>query len=181
MARLRYLDQSDLADGDKDLLARPINLNRILVHSPGARRAGLAMANFIRHDSKLDPRLRELAILTVGYLAGAAYEWSHHIKIGKEFGVTLQDVRQLIEALDGRPSDLDPPARLVVDAAAEMTRVGGISEATFRRLQRLLDDERLVELVVTLGYYNGVVRILETLQVDVEPEYLPALAEFPLD
>jgi alkylhydroperoxidase family enzyme len=180
MARLRYLDQSDLAEADKDLLSRPINLNRILVHSPGARRAGLGMANFIRYGSKLDPRLRELAILAVGYIGRADYEWSHHIKLGKEFGVTSQDVGHLIEAIEGRPSRLDPTAKLVVEGAVEMSRDGAISEPVFDRLREALDDERLVELIVTLGYYNGVVRILKTLQVDVEEEYLPALREFPL-
>ncbi len=39
MARLPYLDKDDLKDDDKDLLARGINLHRLLVHSPGAARA----------------------------------------------------------------------------------------------------------------------------------------------
>jgi hypothetical protein len=36
MARLSYLDKDDLKEEDKELLARGINLHRILVHSPGA-------------------------------------------------------------------------------------------------------------------------------------------------
>jgi hypothetical protein len=65
MARLPYLDVADLAPADRDLLKRPINLHRQLVHSPGMARAFGTMGLYIRHDSTLDPRLRELAILQV--------------------------------------------------------------------------------------------------------------------
>jgi hypothetical protein len=34
--------------------------------------------------------------------------------------------------------------------------------------------------VMTISFYNGVVRLLATLELDVEEEYLPYLDEFPL-
>ena len=43
MARIPYLDKSDLSAENQDLLARNINLVRALVHSPdGARAFGCA-------------------------------------------------------------------------------------------------------------------------------------------
>ena len=57
---------------------------------------------------KLDPRLRELAILQVGYLAKSPYEYSHHVKIGREFGVSDDDIRAIGEETAGRASKLDP-------------------------------------------------------------------------
>jgi alkylhydroperoxidase family enzyme len=69
MARLPYLDRADLKPEHHDLLARNINLYRALVHSPDGARAFSALGHFIRHTSRLDPRLREMAILQVGYLA----------------------------------------------------------------------------------------------------------------
>jgi alkylhydroperoxidase family enzyme len=95
MARVPYLDQSDLAPEHKDILARPIALHRALANSPGAARAVTGLASYIRHGSKLDPRLRELAILQVGYLAKSHYEWSHHFKIGREFGFSYVDIRAI--------------------------------------------------------------------------------------
>ncbi len=38
----------------------------------------------------------------------------------------------------------------------------------------------MVELTMTLSYYNGVVRILNSLDIDVEPDYERYLEEFPL-
>ena len=55
-----------------------------------------------------------------------------------------------------------------------------ISDDTFAELQRELDNERLTDLVVAISFYNGLVRLLEAMQVDVEEDYLPYLDEFPL-
>ena len=124
--------------------------------------------------------MRELAILQVGYLTRAPYEWSHHLKIGHDFGVTDEDIRALIEEANGRPSKLEPLAKLVLTAAREMTHDLAVSDATFAALRKDLDDERIVDLVVTIGFYNAVVRVLASLEVDVEPEYRRYLDQFPL-
>jgi hypothetical protein len=63
MARVPYLDASDLPPEHRDILARPIALNRAMANSPNAARAFAVPAMYIRDRSRLDPRLRELAIL----------------------------------------------------------------------------------------------------------------------
>src|SRR5207344_156620 len=75
MARLPYLDRSDLLPEHQDLLARNLNLYRVLAHSPRAARSLNTLARYIRDGSRLDPRLRELAILQVGYLTRSAWEF----------------------------------------------------------------------------------------------------------
>ena len=180
MARLPYLEPDQVAPEYRDMLKRNTNLHKLLVNSPDMARAFNGMGNFIRHKSKLDPRLRELAILQVGYLARAPYEWSHHIKIGRDFGVTDDDIRALIAETEGRSSKLEPLAKLVLKAAREMTNDLAISEATFAALGKDLDHERTVDLVITISFYNAVVRLLGSLQIDVEPEYQRYLDEFPL-
>jgi alkylhydroperoxidase family enzyme len=180
MARLPYLDRADLPPEFQDLLERNINLHRLLVHSPIATRAWHIFARFIRHESRLDPRLRELAILQVGFLERSEYEFSHHIKIGREYGVSDDDIRAIGEETAGRPSKLDPLAKAVLRAAREMTQGLAISERTFQELQQGLDNERLTDLVLTIGFYNAVVRILATLKIDVEDDYKKYLDEFPL-
>ena len=180
MARLPYLDKSDLPTDQQDLLARNINLYRMLVHSPGGARAFSGLGQYIRHGSKLDPRLRELAILQVGYLARAPYEWSHHIKIGFDFGVTEADIRNLIEESGGHTTELDPVARLVLQLAREMTQDLSVRDATFEALRSHFGHECLIDLVMTIAFYNGVVRVLAALVIDVEDSYQTYLDQFPL-
>ena len=180
MARVPYLDQQDLAAEHRDLLARSVNIFRALVNSPEGLRAFHGLGEFIRFKSRLDPRLRELAILMVGYLAREPYEWSHHVEIGRRFGVSDADIRALMEEAEGRPSTLEPLAKAVLRAATEMTRHLAVSDATFAELRASLDNERTVDLVVTIAFYNAVVRVLASLQVDVEDSYRRYLDEFPL-
>jgi alkylhydroperoxidase family enzyme len=180
MARLPYLDKSDLAPEHQDLLNRPINLYRELVNSPNARRALSHIGHYIRYGSKLDPRLREMAILQVGYAERAPYEWAHHIKIGREFGVTDDDIRALIDSTEGRPTTLDEITEAVLQAAREMTLKPDLSDTTFAILQAYLDNERLVDLLVTIAFYNYTARIVAALKIDVEDEYLHYLDQFPL-
>ncbi len=186
MARLPYLQQSDLAPEHRDLLTPRVsdgtvpNLYRVLAHGPAVMRKQNALAMHIRNDSRLDPRLRELAILQVGYLTKQPYEYSHHVKLGLEFGVTEDDIRALAEETAGRPTKLDSLSKLVLRAAREMTDDKAISDATFAALREHLDNDRLMELIIAVATYNGVIRILSTLQIDVEPEYQPYLKKFPL-
>ncbi len=180
MARIPYLDKKDLRREDQDLLARDINLVRALVHSPAGARAFGALAAFIRFKSRLDPRLRELAILQVGYAARSPYEYSHHVKIGREFGVSDDDLRAMAEETAGRSSHLEPLAKAVLRAAREMTLGFAISDSTFAELRAEMDNERLIDLVMTIAVYTGVVRLLASLEIDVEPEYQRYLDEFPL-
>ena len=180
MARLPYLTQSDLAPEHKDLLKRDITLHRQLVHSPSGFKAFHTLSEFIRYGSKVDPRLRELAILQVGYLTRSPYEWSHHIKLGYDFGVSDEDIRALIDDTEGRPTKLDSLTRKVLKAAREMTSDMKISDATFAALREELDNERVVDLVIAIGFYNAVVRVLATLEIDVEPNYQQYLDRYPL-
>jgi alkylhydroperoxidase family enzyme len=180
MARLPYLDKSDLSPENQDLLARNINLVRALVHSPNGARVFGSLGNFIRFKSRLDPRLREMAILQVGYLTRAPYEYSHHIKLGRDFGVSDDDIRAIAEETAGRSTKLDPLARLVIRAAREMTLDMAVSDEAFNALRAHLDNERLIDLMITIAFYNGVVRLLGTLGIEVEDDYRGYLDEFPL-
>ena len=180
MARLPYLDKSDLLPEHQDLLARNLNLYRVLAHSPRAARSLNTLARFIRDGSRLDPRLREMAILQVGYLTRSAWEYSHHVRIGREVGLSDDEIRAVADETAGRATNLDSFTKTVLRAAREMTENLTISGETFAALRQGLDNERLTDLVITISFYNGLVRLLETMQVDVEEDHLPFLDEFPL-
>jgi alkylhydroperoxidase family enzyme len=180
MARIPYLDPADLAPANRDLLARNINLYRALVHSPDATRSFLELARYIRFHSRLDPRLREMAILQVGYSAKSPYEYSHHVKIGRDFGVTDDDIHAIEAETRGEPTTLPLLTRAILRAAREMTAQPALSDDTFAALRAGLNNESIVDLLLIISVYAGVVRLLAALQIDVEPDYQQYLQEFPL-
>lgn len=180
MARVPYLDPEDLAEADREILARPISLYRVLAHSPDGARAFHGLGGWIRFKCELDPRLRELAILQVGYLARSPYEWSHHVKIGYDFGVSDGDIEALIAETEGRDSGLPAIDRLVLKGAREMTADGAMSKRTFDALHEHLGHKGMVDLCIVISFYNAVVRFLGSMEMDVETDYQPYLDKYPL-
>ncbi|MCP1837963.1 alkylhydroperoxidase family enzyme [Bradyrhizobium sp. USDA 4523] len=180
MARLPYLEADQVAPEYRDMLKRNTNLHKLLVNSPDMARAFNGVGGYIRFKSKLDPRLRELAILQVGWLEQSEYEFTHHVKIGKEFGVTDEDIQSLIAETKGQPSKLEPMAKAILKGAREMVRGLAMSEATFAEIKRELSDEHMTDLVLTIAFYCAVVRVLATMQIDNEPHYKEVLQQYPL-
>jgi alkylhydroperoxidase family enzyme len=180
MARLPYLDADQLPPEHRDLLKRPINLTRLLVNSPGMAKAFGGLGSYIRHGSTLDPRLRELAILQVGWLERSEYEFTHHVKIGKEFGVTDADIQALMAETEGKTSGLEPLAKAVLRGAREMARELAMSDATFAEIKQHLSDAHMVDLVATIAFYCAVVRLLATMKMDNEPYYKEVLQQYPI-
>jgi alkylhydroperoxidase family enzyme len=180
MARLPYLEPDQVAPEYRDMLKRNTNLHKLLVNSPDMARAFNGVGNFIRFKSKLNPRLRELAILQVGWLEKSEYEFTHHVRIGKEFGVTDDDIKALFAETEGKQSKLEPLARAILKGAREMTRDLAMSDATFAEIKQSLSNEEMVDLVLTIAFYCAVVRVLATMKIDNEPYYKEVLNQYPI-
>lgn len=180
MARLPYLEPEQIAPEYRDMLKRNTNLHKLLVNSPEMARAFGGMGGYIRFRSTLDARLRELAILQVGWLERSEYEFTHHVKIGREFGVTDADIEAMMAETEGRPSTLEPLARAVLRGAREMAHGLAMSAATFAEIKAHLSNEHMTDLVLTIAFYCAVVRVLATMQIDNEPQYKEVLKQYPL-
>ena len=180
MARLPYIDKHDLPPQYRDAPFSDANITRVLCNSPNVAMQSGGVARYIRSGNRLDPRLRELAIIQVGYSTRNAYEYAHHVQIGLAHGVSEADVRALADETAGYASPLEPLAKAVLCAAREMTHDLAVTDATFAELRRHLDNECLVELLFAIANYNAVVRLLASLKVDLEDDYQTYLQRFPL-
>jgi alkylhydroperoxidase family enzyme len=180
MARLPYLEADQVAPEYRDMLKRNTNLHKLLVNSPDMGRAFNGVGNYIRFKSSLDPRLRELAILQVGWMEKSEYEFTHHVRIGKEFGVTDADIVGMMAETEGKPSQLEPLARAILKGAREMVRELAMSEASFAAIRAHLSDGQMTDLVLTIAFYCAVVRVLATMQIDNEPYYKEVLQQYPI-
>lgn len=180
MALVPSLDVDDVDEKYRPLLVRPINLFRALINAPEGFSKFHAIAEWVRWECELDPRLRELLILQVGYLMRDEYEWSHHIQLSAQFGVTDDDIRALIDHAEGRRSTLGRVELLVLKATTQLTLDRTIDMQLWTHLEDEFSAERLTEIVMIASFYSMVARVLGGLRIEVEEDFARFLKKFPL-
>jgi alkylhydroperoxidase family enzyme len=173
MARLPYLDRDQLPEMERDIFDNLLaqrgsigNIFRTVAHSPLLLRRMLYFSDGLRNRTKLDRRFRELAILTVGRLTNAEYEYVHHQRLAKSVGVRQEQLDRLA-AWETDPA-FNEQERAVIRYATEVTQHVKVADATFDALRKFLDNEQIVELTLNTGFYNMVVRFLVPMQVELE-------------
>ena len=176
MARVPYLSREDADESLKPLYDRleterkvpTANIFLALTNAPTQLDAFLTYANSLR-AADLSPKLRELAILTVGHATRSVYEVAHHQSHGLGAGLTEQ---QLAAVADFEASDLfDETEKAVMRLAQESTLQIDVSEETWREAARHLTDRQMVELSLSIAWYNSGVRIMGLLDIDLEDNY----------
>ena len=145
---------------------RILNLYTTMAHSPQVGYHFMRLGNAILMRGALAPPLRELAILRVGHLCGAVYEWTQHVPIALRVGIrqaqidSLPDWRQSVE--------FNETERAILQFVDEETLHIRVTEETFSAVRSILTEGEIVELTAAIGYYGMVCRILETLGVELE-------------
>jgi 4-carboxymuconolactone decarboxylase len=134
-----------------------------LVRHPKLTRAYLKFSSYLLYGSTLPPRIREQVILRVAHRRECAYEWSHHVEMGEEVGLTAADIET---AQTGQSSDAFSHALMrAVDELDEKTTV---SDQTWAALGERLDEQQRMDLVLTIGNYIALAMAINTFGVEVE-------------
>ena len=122
----------------------------------------LPFASRLMPRGTLPRRSSELVILRVAAVRGCAYEFDHHVRLGRRAGVTQDDVRRVLAGpgADGWSDD----ERLLLEVTDELLDRRDLSDTTWRRLRDALDERRCVELVLLVGHYDMLATLLVTLR-----------------
>jgi alkylhydroperoxidase family enzyme len=149
------------------------NIFKTLAHHPDLMRRWLVFGNHILFKSTLPARERELLILRIGWLCQAEYEWGQHVRIGREAGLTNDEIHRIKtgpEAAEWNEQD-----RLLLKATDELHTDAHIGDATWQGLGKYYNTRQLMDVVFTVGQYNLVSMALNTLGVQLD-EGLPTFA-----
>lgn len=125
----------------------------------------------------LDRRLRELAIMRIGWLTGCNYEWTQHWRVASRLGVSADDLLGVREWQ--HHNGFGPTERAVLAATDDVVRDGVVSAASWGACEREFGGDKtvLVELVTVIGAWRMVASILQSLEVPLED----AVAAWPPD
>jgi AhpD family alkylhydroperoxidase len=141
------------------------NLLATLVRHPKLTRSFLRFNGHLLYSSALPARLRELAVLRVAHRRDCEYEWRHHVRMGREVGLTDEVIAgvQRGEATD----DLD---RAVLQAVDELEDKSNVSDATWATLSEHLDERQRMDLVFTIGCYGALAMAINTFGVEPDSD-----------
>jgi AhpD family alkylhydroperoxidase len=135
------------------------------VRHPKLTRAFLRFNSYLLFGSTLAPRLREVAILRVAHRRGCGYEWSHHVELAKEAGLSADEIAAIQRGDPGDEFD-----RTVLSAVDELDEKSSLSDAVWAALGERLDERQRMDLIFTIGAYGLLAMALNTFGVELEHE-----------
>jgi alkylhydroperoxidase family enzyme len=147
-----------------------LNLDRILLHSAAYAKGWNGLFAAIRGQLALPPKLRETAIMAVGALNQADYEWVQHESEYLKAGGTQAQLAALKNVAAAAKNDklFDEAERATLVLTEEMTRSIKVSDATIKRIRKQLPLDQVIELIGTIAGYNMASRFLVATGVELE-------------
>jgi len=171
MARLPYLDPEDAEPRVAEMLSKAPELGifRLVANAQSAFPAWMRFGGKLFDPDELDPLLREFAITRVAAMSpGAEYEWVQHATITLECGGTEAQ----LEAIKRGSLDvtvLGADGELVVRFTTQVVRDGTPDEDTFAAMSDRFNPREIMHLLLVIGQYMMLARIMATAQIDLEP------------
>lgn len=130
---------------------------RIVAHADTAFRPWLALGGALLGSLKLDPLLRELAILRVAVMTGCDYERVQHEAIAVGVGVRGDQVVAL-RARRESGKEFEGKQALVVRFVGEVISNRGADLVA--ELEEALSAREVIELLLVIAYYHGLALLI---------------------
>ncbi len=100
----------------------------------------------------IPPRERELAVLRLGWLCGAPYEFGEHVFIARGVGVSTEEIDAV--KTGSAAGCWTTHEKAILAAVEELHTSAMISDATWAELEKSWDEKQLIELPILIGHYQ---------------------------
>jgi alkylhydroperoxidase family enzyme len=177
--RIEPLKQEDFDDDARALVISVRESLGITEHSvmpeafatmlkhPALYRCQMEMGVQLLGKGVLSARERELAVLRVGWLCRAPYEWCQHVDIAKRYGVTAEEIERATRG-SAAPGWTEHEAA-IVRGVEELLGDQSISDDTWNVLARAWTERQLLEYLAVVGYYVSIAYSQNALRMRLMP------------
>lgn len=140
---------------------------RTMIRHPRLFRSQMEMGTVL-YQGFLPPRERELAILRIGWLCGAPYEWGQHVAIAYRLGISADEIER------ARQGSVAPGwtahEKAILTGVEELLADKVLSDATWETLALSWDEPQLIEFPMMVGQYVATAFVQNTLRIRLEDE-----------
>jgi alkylhydroperoxidase family enzyme len=171
MPRIPLVDPENAPETLRDALAAlpaQLNIFRLMANAETTFRPLLRLGGAILSRLKLDPKLRELAILQAAALTPGEYEWVQHVPIARATGASDAQIEAL-ERGDLAADCWNERESVLLRFAEQALRETRVDASLFDAAREHFSPREIVELLITLGYYNMLARLTEVAELELDP------------
>jgi len=149
----------------------------VYVRAPAVGNPAQALGAAVRYSTSIPENVKEVAICTVGAFFHSKFEFAAHAALARKAGVG----EAAIEALrEGRTPELrDPRESVAHRIASTLLAEHRVSDELYQEGVSLLDEQGMVELVATIGYYCLVSLTLNLFQVPLREGMTDPFPDLP--
>ena len=145
---------------------QPSPLYLTLAHAPALLAAWAGFASALRHSTALDRSIAELVVMRLAQLSEAPYQWAYHWKPALAAGLTEAQLRSVGRWRESAEFDVRERMSL---GLAESMYARAVDDEQVASLRTEFDPQQIFELILTIGFYINVGRVLQVLELEVEP------------
>jgi 4-carboxymuconolactone decarboxylase len=148
----------------------------IRLHSPKLSQLTQEVNYYLRHESGITKRVRELAILATARELNHQFEWVAHEPAALKVGISQEivDIIKYRKPVEG----LDETDAVVIEFGRQLMGARKVEPETFAAAQRLFGTRMLVDIVSVIGSYAATGALLTAFDIQLHPRKEPLL---PLD
>jgi AhpD family alkylhydroperoxidase len=114
------------------------------------------------------PRIdTELVILRVAHLRSCAYEYGHHVRLGRRAGLSATDIERVAAGPDA--AGWTERQQVLLRAVETLHSTGDLDDEMWAQLQGQLSDTECIEFCMLVGHYEMLATTIAALRIQPEP------------
>src|SRR5215212_11808008 len=138
-----------------------------MLRSPVLGQRLFDLFHYLRWETSVPLKLNEFAVLIIGRQWRSQVEWYAHAPLAAKAGLSPDIIAEL--KASKRPSNMAEDEAAVYDFVTELTTTQKVSDETYARAKKVLNDKQIVDLTAVAGNYVMVAMLLAMAEETVPP------------
>jgi 4-carboxymuconolactone decarboxylase len=138
-----------------------------LLRSPELGKRMFALLDYLRFNTSVPRRLNEFAILIQARLWTSQVEWLAHYPIALKEGVAERTLAEL--KAGRRPASMKDDEAAVYDLCMEVSATHKVTDTTYARAAKVLNEQQLVDLLTLSGTYATLAMVMNGFEQELPP------------